>query len=285
MICSASWRNRLWIRCDSASAVCFIGPQRPSWIIENERSTQQRDRGAGPTLVSATSKSSTSSRMPRSSPSSRRTRPRPAQHGVLDRPDRVERALVAELPRQVTRRSARRRRRDRGSTCAPRPSASSCWKIRAQRRLAQPPQRLGGQRHPVGVGPEVALSLQLALELAQRLEVARPTARQLPLQRVDVDVVQRRAAGSPGRAGSPAPPGRRGRPPRRRRRPCRATRCRRCRPAAGRGTSRAAAPRRLSASWVISISRPMSCMACCMRPASSSRCSRDSERIIRSAAA
>src|ERR671933_303567 len=41
MICSASCGNRVAIRCASASAVCFIGPQRPSAIIENERSTQR----------------------------------------------------------------------------------------------------------------------------------------------------------------------------------------------------------------------------------------------------
>ena len=62
MICSASCGNRVATRCDSASAVCFIGPQRPSAIIENDRSTQSATAAEARRSVSTTSKSSTSSR-------------------------------------------------------------------------------------------------------------------------------------------------------------------------------------------------------------------------------
>ena len=58
MICRASCGNRVAIRCDSASAVCFIGPQRPSEIIEYDRSTQSATAADARRSVSTTSKSS-----------------------------------------------------------------------------------------------------------------------------------------------------------------------------------------------------------------------------------
>ena len=59
MICSASCGNWVATRWDRASAVCFIGPQRPSATIENDRSTQRATAADARRSVSTTSKSST----------------------------------------------------------------------------------------------------------------------------------------------------------------------------------------------------------------------------------
>ena len=50
MICSASCGNRVATRCDRASAVCFIGPQRPSATIEIRQVDAERHRRRGPAL-------------------------------------------------------------------------------------------------------------------------------------------------------------------------------------------------------------------------------------------
>ncbi len=62
-----------------------------------------------------------------------------------------------------------------------------------ERGLAEPAHRPRGQPDAVVVPGEVALPLELALQLAQRPEVGHRTRTQLTLQRLDVHVVQRAA--------------------------------------------------------------------------------------------
>ena len=64
MTWSASCRNRVSMRWLSASAVCFIGPQRPSCTIEKERSTHSATAALIRRSVSVTSKSPTSKATP-----------------------------------------------------------------------------------------------------------------------------------------------------------------------------------------------------------------------------
>ena len=59
MICRASCGNRVATRCDSASAVCFIGPNGPPATMENDRSTHSATAADDRRSVSTTSKSST----------------------------------------------------------------------------------------------------------------------------------------------------------------------------------------------------------------------------------
>ena len=54
MICNASCENRIEVSCESASAVCFIGPQRPSITIENDRSTHSATAAPDRRSVSTT---------------------------------------------------------------------------------------------------------------------------------------------------------------------------------------------------------------------------------------
>ncbi len=63
----------------------------------------------------------------------------------------------------------------------------------AQRGLAEPAQRLRREAQALVVAGQPALPAQLALELAQRLDVGRGPGAELALDRLDVDVVQRGA--------------------------------------------------------------------------------------------
>ena len=170
-----------------------------------------------------------------------------AEHGVAHGLHRVERSLVAEGPRQggagalVGGAGAR-------VVVVAAAGGVELGEDPAQRGLAEPAQRLRGQLQPVAVAGDVALPLQLALEVAQGPQVGGRRRRQLPLEGLDVDVVEGRARDAPGRAAAPAPPGRRGRRPRRRRRRSRAAPrpcIRTCWPAARPGRSAC----RLSRSW------------------------------------
>ena len=141
-----------------------------------------------------------------------------------------------------------------------RPRAAA--KTRLQRGLAEPAQRLRGQRQPVVAAGHAALPLELALQLAQRL-AGRPRRRGRAAARA---ARRRRRRGSrrggPGRAAARAPRGRRARRPPRRRRRSRAAR----RPAAcstgGPGPARAAARAGCRDSCAICAARSASASAC-----------------------
>ncbi len=91
MICRASCGNFVATRCDSASAVCFIGPQQSRSSIENDRSTQQRHGSRRAPL--GLHHLEVIDLKPH-----RRTRTRP-QNGARQGAHHVQRLLVAELPR------------------------------------------------------------------------------------------------------------------------------------------------------------------------------------------
>ena len=207
----------------------------------------------------------------------------PAQ-GVGHRPRCVDRQLVAEHPRPASARSARRPRRSagrRGRPC-PRPRAG---RTPAQRGLAEPAYGPRGQPQPVVAAGQESLPLQLALQLAQRPEVARGLGSEPLLQQLDVDVVEGRAGVRLARAGPAAPPGRPARPPPRRPR-CSPSDSPPGRIPAGESRSRPGrSARRLSPSWAICEARSASARAWLISWPSCSRCSGLSEAIIRWAAA
>ena len=192
MICSASCGNRVATRCDSASAVCFIGPQRPSAIIENDRSTQSATAADGPPL------------------------------GLGD----LEVLDVQRAPARCRRPAARRRRRTAlptvrttSSGCSspnsqrrdapvsspaapgvaqvvlPAPAAGEVGEDLAQRGAARAGAAPSGDSvRPVAAAGHPALPAQLALQLAaaaRTSSAARPA--ELAFDRLDVDVVQGRA--------------------------------------------------------------------------------------------
>ena len=210
MISSASWRNRVCTRCDSASAVCFIGPQRPSCTIENDRSTQQRDGGRGAPLGLDDLEVLDAAAAPAGAGPPRRT--------ALDTVRTASmRQLVAELPRPG------QPGRLVGRAGAPVVVVAGAGGLDLrehplQRGLAQPAYGARGQPQPVVAAGHEPLPLQLALQLAQRPQVGGRVGAELLLEGVHVDVVERASRGAAWPAAARAPRGRPGRrPPRRRR--------------------------------------------------------------------
>ena len=189
--CSASPRNRLEISWCSASAVRFIGTQRPSIAIENDVSTSR----ATAAWVRASVSSTSTSRMSRRTPAARvAALGRGADDGVGDGAGHVPRLGVAEGPLAGGAADARRPRR---------PERRSRWPWRPDIRLATslssalPSWRIASRREPelaVGAALEVAGVAQRPLELAQGPGVDGGLVAELAGQLVEVDVVHPGAA-------------------------------------------------------------------------------------------
>ena len=187
----ASWRNLVCTRCDSASAVCFIGPHRPSCHIETDRSTHSATAALVRRSVSTTSKSSTR----RPSPPEDRTPPlrtafatvRTASTGRSSPNSHGRVSPVGSSAAPVRR-----------SSWSPGPCGGDLLEDPAQGGLPQPPDR--PRRHPqpvVGVGDE-PLPFQLLLQLAQGVQVRGRVGTEVALEGLHVDAVE----GGPG-AGLP----------------------------------------------------------------------------------
>ena len=209
MICSASCRKRVCTRCESASAVCFIGPHRPSCIIENDMSTQSATAATERRSVSATSKSSTSSSTPRfdaacpapagNAHSTWRGRPPQssahfprsgvALQGVRDGAHRVDGQLVAELP--LPGQPGRLVGLTGGAVVVVAASGSlDPLEDPLERGLAEAAYGPGREPQAVVAARDVALPFELALELAQGLHVAGGVGAEVLLEPLDVDVVE-----------------------------------------------------------------------------------------------
>ena len=192
--CNASCRNRVSIRWFSANAVCFIGPQRPSCTIENDRSTQSATAALVRRSVSITSKSPTSSGDTAGGGDAA-----PAQR-VGDRTRCVDRQFVAEHPRPAEP-GRLVGRAGPPIVVVPRPRGLELGEHPTQGRLAEPAYRPGRQAQPVVAAGQEALLLQLALQIPQRPEVARRLRSEPLLQHLDIDVVQGRAGVRLGQLG------------------------------------------------------------------------------------
>ena len=273
MISSASWRNRVSTRCESASAVCFIGPQRPSVTIENDRSTQTATAAVVRRSVSTTSKSSTSSRP--GMPAPRRSALDTVRTASIGQ-------LVAEHPRPRACRPARRPTRCGGPGGRPLPAASICENTRFSALSPSRRTARGVSRSPSSPrDTKPCRSSSRSSSRSARKSAAAPAPRCFSSV-VHVDVVEGRARVRPGPATAPAPPGRRARRPPRRRR---------CSPATRRPRACSTGPRfipgrsarRLSESCAICEARSGSDIASLISWPSCSRCSGDSDAIIRSA--
>ena len=81
----------------------------------------------------------------------------------------------------------------RWSSWSPAPAASICANTRLSARLPQPAYGARGQPQPVVAAGHEALPLQLALQLAQRLEVGGRAGAEVLLEGLHVDVVEGRA--------------------------------------------------------------------------------------------
>ena len=185
MICSASCGNFVATRCDSASAVCFIGPQRPSATIENDRSTHNATAAEARRSVSATSKSSTSTR-----PADRRRRPADAARrsrsvrttsSGCSSPNSQRRDAPGEL---AGRAGARAGRAARGGRLQMR-----------RRRAAAPCRRAGAAPSGSARGPRAPRSSQPCRRSSRSSSCSRRTssAASRPSwrgHRLDVDVVE-----------------------------------------------------------------------------------------------
>ena len=185
MICSASCRKRVCTRCESASAVCFIGPHRPSCIIENDMSTHSATAATEPPLrlghlevldeqlhpAVCRCSSRAAGADVRAASSGAFTRSGVALQGVRDGAHRVDGQLVAELP--LAGEPGRLVGLARGAVVV----VSAAGRVDlledpAERGLAEAADGARGEPQAVVAAGDVALSLELALELAQRLHVA-----------------------------------------------------------------------------------------------------------------
>ena len=115
-----------------------------------------------------------------------------AQQRVPDRGGDVERLLVAELPGSG-RPGELARLAGVPQVVVAGPAEAQVGEDPAQRRIAQPAYRLGGELELPGVTGQVPLPLQLALDAAQRFNVVYGLSPEGPPDRFLVDVVQARA--------------------------------------------------------------------------------------------
>ena len=187
MICSASCGNRVATRCDRASAVCFIGPQRPSAAPS---STTGRRRAPPPPTPGARSRPP---RSPRPSSSHRDAGP------AAQRPP----ALRSCGPRRAAARRRTPRRRDApvSSPAAPASRRSCCPRrpaLRSAKTGAARCRRAGAAPSGYSVSPSASRVTQPCRRSSRSSSCSRRTssaarAAELALDRLDVDVVQGRA--------------------------------------------------------------------------------------------
>ena len=165
----------------SASAVRFIGTQRPSCTIDQEVSTHSATAARVRCSVSMISTSATSSR--RSSPPARRSWALSRVRGTFQdsvSPNAHGRVAPVGLPGGA----------GAAGLALPAAAADPVDDV-PQRRLPQPAQRLGRQPQRAVRGPlEQRPAAQLALQLGQRAGVHPGLVAELRRQRVQVDVVQ-----------------------------------------------------------------------------------------------
>ena len=207
MICSASCGNRVAIRCDSASAVCFIGPQRSSSTIETDRSTQSATAADARRSVSTTSKSSTVE--------PHRHAGTGPQHRPGHRADHVERLRVAVLPRPGR---AGHLAGGTGVAQVVLPAPARRSGRRRPVRSAVPPSRRSA--FGLSVSPSAVRVTQPCRRSSRSSSCSRRTSSaaarpERARDRLDVDVVERGARDAPGRAGRAGRRGRRSPPARR----------------------------------------------------------------------
>ena len=184
--CSASPRNRDRISVCSASAVRFIGTQRPSIAIENDVSTSSATAACVRASVSLTSTSPTCSRTPSLARAALADHP---SYGVGDRAGDVPRLGVAERPlagraRQLAGRTGLAHVALTLATAHPGGDV-------LEQRLAELAHRLRAQLELAVAGAlEVAGVAQRLLEPLQRAGVDGGLVAELPGQLVEVDVVE-----------------------------------------------------------------------------------------------
>ena len=186
MSCSASPRNRDLISVCSASAVRFIGTQRPSIAIENDVSTSSATQAWVRASVSWTS---TSSMLDLRTGRVARAAYDAVEHGARD----VPRLGVAELP--VAGGAGQLARRARAAQLALALTARHLLGDVAQQRLAELAHRLGGQPQvAVGAALEGAAVAERLLELLEGARVDRGLVAELAGELVEVEVVHPGAA-------------------------------------------------------------------------------------------
>ena len=193
--CRASPRNRLETSVCSASAVRFIGTQRPSIAMENDVSTSSATQACVRASVSCTSTSSIRSRTPRRAVGSDAAVAlrRGAEHGVGDRLGDVPRLRVAEGP-LPGRTGGLPRRAGLAQVPLALPSAHPLGHV-AQQGLAELAHRLGRQAEVAVAAPsQVAAVAQRLLEPLQGAGVDGRLVTELAGQLVEVDVVEPGAA-------------------------------------------------------------------------------------------
>ena len=190
MICSASCGNWVATRCDRASAVCFIGPQRPSANIEYDRSTQSATAADARRSVSATSKSSGSSRTGSVATPPDRPGAAPRCRSCGPRPAAARRRTPSAATTPVSSPAAPASRRSCSPRVVPVEVGEDLGAARCRRAGAAPS---GDSVSPSSSAGHPALPAQLALQLPQPAHVVGRGPAELPLHRLDVDVVEGRA--------------------------------------------------------------------------------------------